>query len=427
MLQREISLGYRYYVLALLTGVNIFSFMDRMIIAVLLEPIKQELQISDGQVGAMVGMGFAATYVLCGFPMARIADRGVRVKLITVAVTFWSVLTMLSGAVTNAMQMLIARLGVGVGEAGGQPPAQALVAEYFPIERRTVALGVFSTGAFLGSFLGASMAGYLGETYGWRSAFVALGALGLPFALLFGLTVRELPLPQQPAESESRNFFQALAAMLRRPAYRNVMIANGILSFTSWGANTFNPAFFLRTHGLSISEAGNVQALASVLPVASILLVSFATSRLFKRNPMWLIWVPMIAATAAIPFFLGLYLAPVWQLSAASYAVGQVLIGSMFGLFLATMQSLVWSHERALAAALLMFFAVFLGMGLGPVAVGLLSDALRPQLGSDSLKWALVACQLLPVWGVFHLWLASRTYRDELKGDTSLETTREER
>ena len=165
-----------------------------------MEPIKAELEVSDAMMGLMVGFAFALTYATFGFPMARLADRGLRVRVMSIAIAVWSVMTALSGAVTSAGQMLMARLGVGIGEAGGQPPAQALVAEYFPLESRTMAMAVFVTGLYFGSFVGSGLGGYLGETYGWRVAFYALGAPGLLFALVVGMTVREPALsPRRPA------------------------------------------------------------------------------------------------------------------------------------------------------------------------------------------------------------------------------------
>ena len=155
----------------------------------------------------------------------------------------------------------------------------------------------------------------------------------------------------------------------------------------------------------------------TALPIVAILAASVVMVRLFKRDPAWLLRLPMIGAAASIPFFFGLYLAPTWQTGAASFAVAQLLIGTFFGLFLATMQALVWSHERALAAALMMFFVVLIGHGLGPPTIGLLSDLLRPRLGNESLRWALVIGNFLPFWGVFHLWRASRTFRAEVKLD----------
>lgn len=401
----------------MLTGVNLFVFMDRKIIAVVVEPIKQELGVSDAMMGAMIGLAFSLTYSIFGFPMARLADRGLRVRVMTLALAFWSAMTVVSGLVVSATQMFLARLGVGVGESGGQPPAQALVAEYFPLESRTFALSIFVVGAYLGSSVGSSLGGYLGETYSWRHAFYVLGFPGILFALLVGLTVREPASKPRPPETDSRNTLQAAVDLLRRPAFRNLMLGAGILYFSSQGAASWHPTFFLRTHGLSLAQSGNLEALMTFLPVVAILVMGYVTNLLYVRNPIWLMRIPMLSAAAGVPFFLMLYLAPTWQLASIGYAIAQILIGVYSGLFLSTMQALVWPHERALAAAVLMFCSVLVGLGLGPLVVGLISDLLRPTYGQDSLRWALVICKIVPVWGVFHLWLASRTFLEEIKGE----------
>jgi len=413
------SSPYRAYALFLLVGVNVFNYMDRKLLAVLVEPIKADLQIGDTMMGLMLGFAFSLTYSVIGFPMARLADRGFRVRVMGLALGAWSAMTVLSGFVQTATQMLIARIGVGIGEAGGNPPAQALVAEYFPADSRGKALTVFVSGAYIGGFIGGAAGGLLGDVYSWRTAFIALGIPGLVFGALVLATLKEPSIRKRTSAAGSvgprDNLIGAIWELFRRPAFRHLMIAVGILYFSSQGAQAWHAAFFMRTHGLSLTEAGGIEGIASLLPAISVIFAGYLTDRLYRRDPTWQVWLPMIATAASIPLFLALYLAPDWKIAALSYIGAQAFAGIFSGIFIVSVQSIVWQHERSLAAAMVMFSASLIGLGAGPLVVGLLSDLLYVSLGDASLQWALVASKVLPVWGIFHLWRAAQTFRNEIK------------
>ena len=200
------------------------------------------------------------------------------------------------------------------------------------------------------------------------------------------------------------------------------MIAVGILYFSSQGAQAWHAAFFMRTHGLSLAEAGGIEGIASLLPVFSVIAAGYLTDRLYRRDPTWQVWLPMIATTASVPLFLSLYLAPDWRLAALSYVGAQAFAGIFSGIFIVSVQSIVWQHERSLAAAMVMFSASLIGLGAGPFVVGFISDLLHASLGEASLRWALVASKLLPVWGLYHLWRAAKTFRDEIKEETEVQS-----
>jgi MFS family permease len=322
------------------------------------------------------------------------------------------------------MQMLIARIGIGIGEAGGNPPAQALVAEYFPADARAKALTVFVSGAYLGGFLGGIGGGLLGDSYSWRTAFIILGIPGLVFGILILATLREPPThkvvsTERSGSRDSENLVGAILELFGRHAFRHLMIAVGILYFSSQGAQAWHAAFFMRAHGLSLAEAGGIEGFASLLPVFSVILAGYLTDRLYRRDPTWQVWLPMIATALSVPLFLVLYLAPEWKVAALAYVGAQTFAGVFSGIFIVSVQSLVWKHERSLAAAMVMFSASLIGLGAGPFVVGLLSDILHPSLGEESLRWSLVLSKFLPIWGLFHLWRAAQTFRSEIKDEGS--------
>lgn len=417
--RREYSTRHRVYVLGVLMGVNLFNYMDRSILGVLIEPIKQELQASDTQMGVLTGLAFAIFYAVCGFPIARLADRGLRVRVIAWAMAIWSVMTVVSGLATAYWHMLLARIGVGIGEAGGNPPSQALLADYFPIEQRARAIAFFVAGAHIGIFLGTLLAGYIGHAYGWRMAFIVLGAPGVAFALVVRFTVREAA-PRGKAEAvgsplRSGSLWQATAHLFRGRAFRHLMIAVGILWFSNVGAGQWHAPFLQRSHGLELDEVGLLLSLLSIPSLVAVMVGGFAADRLAKRDAAWQVWVPLLGTLVSVPFLLGFYLAPDWRWAFASAVVAMLAAGVFAGVLLAAVQGLVGPHARALAGAILMFSSNLIGVGLGPFAVGVLSDALAPVFGPDSLRWALVAMKVLPLWAVYHMWLAARCFNDELR------------
>ena len=418
-LEETFTPAYRIYVLILLMGVNLFNYMDRSILGVLIEPIKEEMHASDTQMGILTGLAFAIFYAVCGFPIARIADRGLRVRVISIAMATWSAMTVLCGMAGGYWQLLLARVGVGVGEAGGNPPSQALLADYFPLEQRARAIGFFVAGAHIGIFLGTLLAGYIGYEYGWRAAFIALGLPGVLFALLVHFTLKEPP-PRGQIESldsplRSGSMWQAIAHLFESRSFKHLMIAVGILWFSNVGAGQWHAPFLQRSHGLDLKEVGFLLSFLSIPSLIAVLGGGFLADRLAKRNPTWQIYVPLLGTLISIPFLLGFYLAPTWQLAFASACLAMLSSGVFAGVLLAAVQGLVGPHARALAGAILMFSSNLIGVGLGRFAVGVLSDLLMPIFAQDSLRWALVIMKVLPFWAVFHMWLASKSFIGDLR------------
>ncbi len=416
---KKFSPGYRTYALIILMGVNLLNYMDRAILSVLIQPIKMEFHASDTQMGILTGIAFALFYAIFGFPIARIADRGVRVRVIAWAMAIWSAMTIISGMAGAYWQLLLARMGVGIGEAGGNPPSQALIAEYFPLELRSKAIAFYIAGASMGAFLGIFSAGYLAEEYGWRSAFYVLGAPGLIFALVVRFTLKEPPVRNTPEESgsplRSGSMWQAVRHLFKGRAFTHLMIAIGLLWFGNVGAGQWSAPFLQRSYGLSSKEVGILLSLLAVPNLISVLAGGFIADRMAKRNIVWLIYVPFLSTLTSVPFLLGFYLAPNLELAFTSLIIASLLSSAFAGALLSAVQGLVGPHARALAAAIMMFVSNLIGIGLGPFAVGVISDFLQSYLGQESLRWALVSMKVMPLLAAYHLWLASKTFTEELR------------
>lgn len=407
---------YRIGALLILVVVNLFNYMDRAIIGVLIEPIKAEFSASDTQMGILTGLAFAVFYAVCGFPIARIADRGYRVKVVSWSLAIWSGMTMLSGLVVSYWQLLIARMGVGVGEAGGNPPSQALIAEYFPMSTRARALSVYAAGATVGTYMGVLFAGYLGETYGWRTAFLVMGAPGVLFAIVVRLVLKEPPFKNtsSAAELPPDSMWGSIIILFRGRAFRHIMIAVGLLWFGNLGAGSWHAPFLQRSHGLSLSEVGVYLSVLGIPALASLLLGGYIGDRLTKRDPIWMVYVPIISTLISLPFMVGFYLAPTWEVAFGLLAAATFFGSAFIGVLVAAIQSLVGARARALAAAISMFVSNLIGLGLGPFAVGAISDLLSNNMGTDSLRWALILMKVMPLIAVFHLYLAAKTFREDL-------------
>ena len=404
--------------LAAVTGVSIVNYMDRTVMAVLVEPIKDEFGVSDAAMGALTGLAFALLYATAGLPISRFADRGMRVRVISIAMTFWSVMTIFCGLALNYWQLLLARLGVGAGESGGSPPSQALVAEYFPIEQRSRALAVFVVGAHIGTFIGMRLGGYIGDEYGWRTAFLMLGAPGVLFALLVWATVREPPKAPSAVGAESAlqgGVVEASIHLLRGHSFRNLMLGTGILWFSNMGAVMWHAPFLSRTHGVPLAEVGALLSWFSVPNMLAVLVGGFVADQLSRRDPRWLVYVPLLATAVSLPFLFGFYLLPSLDMAFISALVAMFAAGMFSPVLVAASLSLAGPHARTLTGALINLSATLIGMGLGPFVTGVLSDQLTPALGPEALRWSLVVMKLFPLWAIYHLWLASRTFVDEMR------------
>src|SRR5579864_8202605 len=243
---------YQNYVLGMLTMVYVFNFIDRQVLVILQESIKKELHLSDTQLGLLSGFTFAIFYVTLGIPIARLADKGNRRNVVTISLAIWSMMTTFSGLAGNFLQLLLARIGVGVGEAGGSPPAHAMISDYFPPEKRSTALSVYSTGIYFGVLIGFLMGGYLNQHLGWRTAFFVLGIPGILFSLLFYVTVKE---PRrgatdvgEPLAKETFSLVQVLQLLYSKKTFVYLALATGLHAFCIYGLFNWEPSFLARLH-----------------------------------------------------------------------------------------------------------------------------------------------------------------------------------
>jgi len=388
------SKAYRVYVLVMLVVVYTFNFIDRVIVAILAQPIKVELELSDTQLGLMSGAAFAVFYTLLGIPIARLADRHSRVWIMTGALALWSGFTALCGQAQSFAQLFAARIGVGVGEAGGVAPAYSLVSDYFPPAQRARALAVFSFGIPLGSGLGTLLGGLVASAVNWRAAFVVVGIAGLVLAPIFRLTVRE-PLRgglDEPPRSVLRSSLADVLRLLsRKPAFLFLSLGTSCASIVGYGLLFWLPSFFIRSHGLSLSQTAWIIGVATILcGITGIWLGGWAGDRMGSRSKAAYALLPAVLLSTIVPFLVAGALAPTLTISLLLFIVPLTLTTCWAGPVLSALQHLVAPEMRATASACWAFINNLIGIGGGTLIVGALSDLLVPRFGVDSLRYAIV-------------------------------------
>ena len=370
--------SYRAYVLGALLVVYTVNFIDRILVGVLNEPIKDAFGLSDAQMGWLGGPAFAILYTFLGIPIARLAERYNRVTIISVAVAVWSGMTALCGLAGNFWQLLLARIGVSVGEAGCTPPAHSLISDYFPVSRRASALSIYALGIPIGSLLAAIAGGYLAEEVGWRMAFILLGLPGIIIALIVKLTVKEPPRHVAAgAPKEGVTFREALKTMAGKRSFVFIAFGGALTAFVGYGIGQFLSSFFIRTHQLSISEAALIFGIvAGVASAVGTFAGGWIADRVAHHDKRWFCWIPALGLAIAGPLYaLGLSLENL-TLAVILIAIPSFLNSLWLGPTFAMTQNLAPPHMRATASALLLFMLNIIGYGGGPVVVGYMSDFL---------------------------------------------------
>lgn len=418
----EARLPNRNVVLGVLVLVYISSFLDRQILAILLPDIKAEFNVSDTLLGLLTGLAFAVFYTTLGVPLARVADRWSRVNLLAICIGCWSLMTMLCGAAGNFAQLALARVGVGVGEAGCNPSAHSLIADYFPLERRATALSVYATAVPLGSLLGLAVGGWLSETYGWRSAFLFAGSAGFLLILLVKLLIREPPrgyadgVDSEKEHDDAPRLKQAMKILARTPTFRMLCLAAAADAFVGYGLLLWLPTFLIRTFEFSAGEVGlRLGLLVGTTGLVGAIAFGVLADRMGKKNRRFYCWMPMIAACVALVSNAALYLnqseAAIWAL----LLVPLLVLPASGGPVYAAVQSVVPPAIRATAAAILLLVLNLVGLGFGPTFIGAFSDFLAPDFGTDSLRLAMLT--ISGVYGLSALaaFLASRTFLADLE------------
>ena len=399
----------------LLAMVGTLNYADRFLPAVLTEPIKDDLALSDTAIGVINGFGFLVVYAVLGIAIARIADRGAFGLVISVCLTLWGAMTMLGGAVQSGFQLALTRVGVAIGEAGSTPAAHAYVARNFAPERRAAPLAVITLAIPLASAASLIGGGLLAQSLGWRTAFVVMGAISVLFAPLVLLVLgRRQVMPAAPAGHEAHP--GKAWDLLTKPSYLAIVAGASCISVAGYALTTFAPAYLMRTRAMSLGEVGVQYGVASgITGILGLLLVGRVADRLSGRDPRWLLWLVAVMTGALLPFSTAAFLVDSRTLSVVFIALSYVVGTAYMAPSIAAIQRLARVEQRATASAIFLFFGAIVGSA-GPFFTGVISDALKPELGNASLGRALLLVPLMQVLAILFYLLASRPFiREQVK------------
>jgi MFS family permease len=409
------SKSYTHYVLGILMVVYIFNFVDRQILAILAQSIKVDLGLSDTEIGALSGIAFGIFYATLGIPIARLADKYSRVNIITASLSVWSVMTALSGLAGNFWHLLAARIGVGIGEAGGSPPSHSLLADYFPPNERASALGIYALGIPVGILFGNLAGGWIDQFFGWRNAFLLVGIPGIILAIVLKLTVREPPRGHSEGrvfEPKPIPFREVLRTMWAFKSFRQISLGAGTQAFVGYGTIAWLPSYLIRAHDMTTGQVGT--ALGLIIGIAGgigTLSGGFLADKLGAKNPSWYMWIPAFGFLIAVPFCIGVFTLDNLYVILALYSVPALLNNLYTGPTFGMTQSLAPLAMRAAASALLLFIINIIGLVFGPTTVGILSDLFQSmwQMNDvESLQTALLICSFVYLISFVNYYLAGK-------------------
>ncbi len=413
--------AYAWYVLTLLSLTYVLNFIDRQILAMLIEPIKKEFGVSDTAMGFLSGFAFVFFYTIAGIPIARWADRGSRKFIITGALLTWSAMTAACGLARNFAELAMARVLVGVGEAGGSPPAHSLIADYFPPQQRATALSLYAWGVYVGAALAFLAGGYLIQHYNWRVAFFVVGIPGVLLAALVGLTVREPPRGwsenrQAGVEPEAVSLIETLRCLSSRRAFIFIALGSSVQSLSGYGVLTWGPSFLGRVHGMAWADIGfDLGWIVGLAGCCGAFIGGRLADRFGAIDARWLMRLPAIQSLLGVPFVIGFALLPEYNQALLSfipfYALGAMYVGPMFSV----VQSLAPLRMRTTAAAILLFIVNMVGLGLGPLTIGLLNDHVFAGYGAEAIRYSMLVVGILGGMASILFWQASRTLREEMQ------------
>jgi MFS family permease len=385
----------RAYVLFILVVVYTFNFIDRQIVGILAVPIKADLGLTDTQLGLMGGLAFALFYTGLGIPVAMLADRFSRTWIMTAALTIWSAMTAASGLATNFWQLFAARLGVGVGEAGGVAPAYSLISDYFPPGQRARALSVYSFGIPIGSAIGIVFGGIIASLINWRYAFFIVGLAGIIIAPIFRMTIKEPPRGQydrQRSDAQAPSLRMILRTLSGKPSFWLLSLGASFSSMMGYGVFFWLPSFFVRSYNLTLLNASLFYgAVLLIGGLAGIWAGGWLGDRFGQNQRSQYARIPAIAFVATVPFYVLAILSPTLTLSFLVLLVPTALGLAWLGPVISAIQHLVPPNMRATASAIFLFINNLIGIGLGTYAIGALSDTLAAQFGDDSLRYSILA------------------------------------
>lgn len=428
------SKAYRRYALSVLLVIYILNFLDRQIVAILAEPIKHDLGLADWQLGVMTGLAFALFYTVLGIPIARYAETGHRPRIIAVAAGLWSLFTLACGYAQNFVQLVACRVGVGIGEAGCTPPAHSLITDYTPREKRASALAFYALGTPLGGLLGLALGGLIADAYGWRTAFLFAGLPGLLMALVAWTTLREprrqMNVDLAALKAARPDFKTAMAELKGKRTFWLIAFAAAIKAFIGYGAAAFLAPFFFRNHaaeltviaddfGLGLTGFLGV-ALGIVLGLTGAVgtwMGGYLADKYGARDLRFYVAIPAVSTLLGIPFYIAGLLANSAVFALIMFAFPPVLNTMWYGPGYAAVQGLVRPQTRATASAVLLFIINLIGLGLGPLGVGAVSDFISGPMGlgsAEGVRWSLMIFILFGAVASGLFWLARSSIREEM-------------
>jgi MFS family permease len=398
------------WTLALLFSVFVFNFLDRQIFVILIEPIKQDLSLSDTQIGFLSGTAFALFHTVAAIPLGRISDLYSRKLVISTGLAAWSIVTMLHGVAYSVSQLTLARILVGVGESSSSPPSHSLIADLFPPQRRGLAISIYAMGSYVGIGGGLALGGYLSDLYHWRTVFMIVGFPGILLAVIFYFAVAEPKRGGDEADSESPPpMREALGDLIRNPALRNLVLCTSFFVFTANAIGVWGPSLLIRAHDLSRTQVGGwLGGITALCGAAGLIVSGVAVDRLSQKDRRWFVWLPSLGAVLSIPAGIGFAMASSFE-TALMYAVPMTFFGSFFlSPTHAAVQTIAPVRTRSLASGATIFTLSLLGVAAGPQVGGVLTDLLTPTHGDDAIRLAIVACHLSIPLGLLFAWRASR-------------------
>ena len=414
-----ISHSARRYALGVLVVVYTFNFIDRQILAILLPAIKAEFLVDDWVLGFLAGSAFALFYATLGVPIATLADRWNRRNLIAIAVAIWSAMTALSGAAGNIVHLTLARIGVGIGEAGCSPAAHSMIADYYPPKQRSTAMGIYSLGISLGIMTAYLAGGWVAQNIGWRAAFLMVGLPGLILAVVVRYTVQEPPRGMSEGRVDSDRRSDVLTVtryLLRRKSFIHLAIGAGLASFVAYSVITFFPSFLIRSHGMGLAEIGVylglIIGMGTGIGYVGGGYVADKMANVRRKYSLWSVSAAMV--------FGWLFTFPIYLLDNSNWVLAAFAVSAVFSNFylattFAQVQGLVGLRMRAVASAVLLFLLNIIGLGLGPMFTGIMSDLLRDSLGDDSLRYSLLLVgAVIGPWSAYHFYAAGQHLEADL-------------
>ena len=379
------------WTLIILTVVYCFNFIDRQILVIMSPYVKADLGLSDGQLGLVTGLAFALFYTFLGIPIAWYSDRSNRRNIVVASLTIWSAMTAVCGLATNFIQLFLARLGVGIGEAGGSPPSHSMISDLFSVHKRATALAIYSSGIYFGILLGYSIGGVLGAAIGWRMTFMVVGMPGVILAGILWATVKEPARRISAHDIDNKpGFFETIQGVAKFPSFWCFAFACAFSGFVSYGVGNFYPNWLVRYHDLPIRSIGLILGIfMGTSGILGTILGGRLTDWLSKYDIRWYLWLPGLSATMGVPFAIFAFNSDNLYMALGSLYIAAVLGTMYLGPSIATAHRLVEPRMRAMSSAILFFTLNLIGLGLGPTAVGYLSDFLTKINGRESLHLAM--------------------------------------